>query len=196
MARTYSKMMELGRPAPPFLLPVANPEVDDRGEHERSIEDYADAAVLTVVFTCNHCPYARHVEDTLIEIAREYAETGVAFVAINSNDPDLYPDDSFEKMATRAREKNYPYPYLFDGTQEVAKSYGAVCTPDVFVFDRDRRLAYRGRVDESRPGMGESTGWDLRNALRELLESGTVTIEQYPSIGCNIKWRPGNEPAI
>lgn len=195
MSVTYSEMVELGALAPPFDLPAANPEVDEKEKPNRSLEDFADAEALVVVFTCNHCPYAKHVEGPMIRIAREYANRGVAFVAISSNDPRQYPDDSFESMAERARAKDYPFPYLFDETQEVAKAYGAVCTPDVFVFGSDNRLAYTGRFDDSSPGRGTATGDDLETALNQLLESGEVTIPQHPSMGCNIKWKPGNRPA-
>lgn len=192
MAVTYSEMMSLGVSAPTFNLPAANP--DETGGRHWSLDDFADADVLAVVFTCNHCPYAVHVEDALIRTANRYASEGVAFVAISSNDPQQYPDDSFESMARRAGEKSYPYPYLFDETQEVARAYGAVCTPDFFVFDADRKLVYRGRFDETRPGMGTATGNDLTAAIDQLLGAGEVTIEQRPSMGCNIKWKPGNRP--
>lgn len=195
MAAIYSEMIELGTQAPPFELPAANPSVDDRGGASRSIDEYGDVDVLVVVFTCNHCPYAKHVEDGLIQTAKEYASRGIQFVAISSNDPDQYPDDSFDAMAQRADAKGYPFPYLFDESQEVARAYGAACTPDIFVFDENRKLVYRGRYDETRPGQGEATGADLRGALDELLEAGRVTGEQYPSIGCNIKWKPGNAPS-
>ena len=189
MAVTYSLMNELGAEAPSFDLPAANPEVDGRTGATRSLSDYGDAEALVVVFTCNHCPYARHVEDALVQTARDYGQRGVAFVAICSNDADKYPADSFEAMAERAAEKDFPFPYLHDETQEVARAYGAVCTPDFFVFDGDHRLAYRGRMDETRPNRDPATAADLRRALDELLEQGEVTMEQHPSMGCNIKWK-------
>lgn len=195
MSVTYSEMLELGIQAPLFDLPAANPDVNHDSGPRRSLDDFAEAEVLVVVFTCNHCPYAKHVENALIRTALTYAERGVAFVAISSNDPDQYGEDSFESMARRAREKSYPFPYLFDEKQEVARAYRAVCTPDFFVFDSDRKLAYRGRFDETRPGRGEATGTDLITGIDELLETGEVTIEQRPSMGCNIKWKPGNRPA-
>ena len=194
MAVTYSEMIELGTHAPPFELPAANPSVDAKGKDTRGLDDYDDAGTLVVVFTCNHCPYARHVEDVLIRMAHEYASRGVQFVAISSNDPEQYPDDSFESMSRRAEERNYPFPYLFDESQDVALAYGAVCTPDVFVFNSDRKLAYRGRVDSTRPGSGTARGDELRAALTELLEKGEVTVPQLPSMGCNIKWRTGKRP--
>ena len=189
MAITYSQMTELGLEAPPFDLPVANPQVDDLDRATRRLDDYADADALVVVFTCNHCPYAIHVEETLLEVARVYQERGVPFVAINANDAELYPDDSFENMARRAQQKGYPFPYLYDASQDVARAYRAECTPDFFVYNRARRLVYRGRFDETRPGQGLPTGHDLRQALDQLLDTGEVTMEQYPSIGCNVKWR-------
>lgn len=194
MSVTYSEMMDLGVEAPPFDLPAANPEADAEGAARRSLDDYSDAEALVVVFTCNHCPYAKHVEDELIRTAKEYSGRGVAFVAISSNDPTQYPDDSFEAMERRAREKRYPFPYLFDETQEVARAYGAVCTPDFFLFDSERRLVYRGRFDETRPGQGKASGTDLKKAVDQLLDDGEVTVDQHPSIGCNIKWKPGNQP--
>ncbi|MCH8961636.1 MAG: thioredoxin family protein [Bacteroidetes bacterium] len=194
MAITYSQMTELGAEAPPFELPAANPTVDDIARATRRLDDYADAEALVVVFTCNHCPYAVHVEEALLEVARAYQARGVPFVGICANDAEHYPDDSFENMARRAQQKRYPFPYLHDESQEVARAYGAECTPDFFVYDRARRLVYRGRFDETRPGQGTPTGRDLRQALDQLLDTGAVTMEQYPSMGCNVKWRPGNAP--
>ena len=189
MARTYSVMNELGTEAPAFDLPIANPHVDDIAQATRSLADYADAEVLVVVFMCNHCPYVVHVEDALVEVAREYQARGVGFVGISANDARQYPADSFENMALRAQQKQYPFPYLYDESQQVARAYDAVCTPDIFVYDTHRSLVYRGRFDETRPGQGTSSGHDLRQALDELLGTGTVSMEQFPSMGCNIKWR-------
>ena len=188
MALTPSTMLPLGIEAPAFDLPAANPDVDARGDARRSLADYADAEALLVVFTCNHCPYAVAVEDTLIALARDIAPRGVATVAISSNDAETYPADSFEHMATRAAEKAYPFPYLYDESQAVARAYDAACTPDFYLFDRDRRLVYRGRLDDGRPGR-EPTTTDLRDAIEDVLATGTVTGEQIPSMGCNIKWR-------
>jgi peroxiredoxin len=196
MARTYSLMNALGSPAPDFDLPAANPKAGPTNEDRVRLADFSDSRALIVVFTCNHCPYAQHVEDTLIRLAREYADQGVDFVAISSNDSSMYPDDSFEAMADRARDKAYPFPYLFDETQQVALAYRAVCTPDPFVFDGDRRLFYRGRLDSSRPGMGTSTGEDLRRAIDLLLSGQSPEEDQQPSMGCNIKWKPGNQPSV
>ena len=194
MAVTKSKMHELSASAPAFDLPAANPDVDDRTGDTRSLNDFAEAKALVVVFTCNHCPYAQHVEDELLQMARDYASRGVQFVAISSNNAVEYPDDSFEAMAERARQKEYPFPYLYDETQEAARAYGAVCTPDFFVYDQERTLVYRGRMDDTRPKKSPATGRDLRAALDELLAQGEVTVEQHPSMGCNIKWKSGNEP--
>ena len=146
-------------------------------------------AALYVVFTCNHCPYAVHVEKPLIEMARNYEAGGVQFIAICANDPVAYPDDSFESMAKRARDIDMPFPYLHDETQEIARAYGAACTPDIFVYDADLSLKYRGRFDETRPNMGTAHGGDLKAALDGILETGEAPTKQYPSIGCSIKWK-------
>ncbi|GIV59431.1 thioredoxin family protein [Rhodocaloribacter litoris] len=196
MAVTYSQTIDLGTKAPAFDLPAANPPKDAPNRTRYRLSDFDDARALVVVFMCNHCPYVLHIEDELLRVARAYQPKGVAFVGINANDPEQYPDDSFEKMAERAAAKDYPFPYLFDATQEVAKAYGATCTPDLYVFDRERRLVYHGRFDATRPRSGQKPdGRDLRRVLDELLTTGKVTTEQYPSMGCNIKWKPGNEPA-
>ncbi len=190
MAVTYSEMLDLGTQAPAFELACVNPEVDDREAETRSLDDFAGAQALVVVFTCNHCPYAKHVEEALLETARVYQARGVQVVAICSNDPERYPADAPAALARRAREKVYPFPYLFDETQDVARAYHAVCTPDFFVFDADRCLAYRGRMDATRPGQGRATGEELRQALDQLLDEGEVARPQHPAMGCNIKWRP------
>ena len=188
MAAT-STMLELGTPAPDFTLP----EVTDESTVSR---DDLTGEVLVVMFLCRHCPYVVHVQDELARLAREYLDDGrVAFVGISSNDPTTHPDDGPEGLAAQKREVGFDFPYLFDESQEVAKAYGAACTPDFFVFDRDRRLAYRGRMDESRPGGDTPTGADLRAAIDALLDGGSPDEDQWPSMGCSIKWRPGNEPA-
>lgn len=179
-------MPPLGSDAPAFDLPVANPDADGRDGTTRSLADYADAEALVVVFMCNHCPYVHAVEDRLVALANDYAPR-VQVVGICSNDAERYPQDGFEPMAARAKEKGYPFPYLHDDSQDVARTYGAVCTPDFFVYDSDRALVYRGRLDDGRPGR-EPTRHDLRRALDELLETGRVTGEQVPSMGCSIKW--------
>lgn len=187
MAAT-STMLELGTPAPDVELT----EVGD-GSTVR-LEDLS-GDVLVVMFLCKHCPYVVHVQDELASLARKYLEDGrVAFVGISSNDPDTHPDDAPDQLAVQKREVGFEFPYLFDETQEVARAYGAACTPDFFVFDRDRRLAYRGRMDETRPGGDRPTGADLRATIDALLAGRRPSDDQWPSMGCSIKWRPGNEP--
>jgi len=194
MAVTESQMLSLGTKAPSFELPAANPSVDDAGGSTRSLEDYPDARAYVILFTCNHCPYVKHLEDALVEVAHSYQQKGVQFIAICSNNTETHPQDGIEHMAKRADEKNFPFPYLRDDSQEVAQAYAAACTPDFFVFDADHSLVYRGRFDETRPKKGTAHGGDLKQALDELLNDGKVSVEQYPSMGCNIKWKPGNEP--
>ena len=195
MALTPSTMLPLGTAAPDFSLPAANPEVDSRGGGTRALADYADAPALLVVFTCNHCPYAVAIEDRLIDTARRYAERGLATVAISSNDAEAYPADGFEEMAARARAKGYPFPYLYDESQAVARAYDAACTPDLYLFDADRRLVYRGRLDDGRPtrpgrpGTTPTTA-DLADALDALLDGQPIPEPQLPAMGCNIKWKP------
>ena len=188
MVKTASTMLELGTPAPDFALP------DTTGKTV-ALDDFADAPALLVIFLCNHCPYVKHVADGLAQLAREYQQRGVAVVGINSNDVANYPDDSPEKMAQEAQRRGYTFPYLFDETQEVAKAYRAACTPDFYVFDRQWRLAYRGQMDGSRPGNNVPvTGKDLRAALDAVLDGQPAPEPQQPSLGCNIKWQPGNAP--
>ncbi|HHN78234.1 MAG TPA: thioredoxin family protein [Phycisphaerales bacterium] len=183
-------MLELGTLAPGFSLP-------DYGVHGEggcrtvSLDDLpADRPVL-VMFICNHCPYVVHVQDELARLGRDYADR-VTIVAINPNDVRAYPDDAPEKMAEVARDAGYVFPYLFDETQEVARAYRAACTPDFFLFGRDRRLVYRGQLDDSRPGSGVPvTGADLRSAMDAVLSGGPVSADQKPSMGCSIKWKPG-----
>jgi thiol-disulfide isomerase/thioredoxin len=144
---------------------------------------------------CNHCPFVQHILDGLIDLVRHYQAKGVAVVGINSNDVEAYPADAPDQMARLAREKGLPFPYLYDPTQEVAKAYQAACTPDFFLFDKEHRLVYRGQMDDSRPGNGiPVTGQDLRTAIDALLARTPVPPDQRPSLGCNIKWRSGNEP--
>ena len=185
-----STILPLGATAPDFALP----EVTDGTTV--SLADVADADALVVMFLCRHCPYVQHVQDEVARIADEYAPRGVSFVGIAPNDPDTYPDDAPDSLAEQKRQVGWGFPYLFDATQEVAKAYGAACTPDTFVFDRDLRLVYRGQLDETRPRQGQQpTGRDLRAALDAVLAGDPVPEEQYPSVGCSIKWRPGNQPA-
>ncbi len=189
MARTESTMLELGTPAPYFKLP------EPLTGHEVSIDDFRDAPGLLVMFICNHCPYVKHIQHALAEFGREYQRKGLAIVAINSNDVANYPDDSPERMIEEVKKVGYTFPYLFDETQEVAKAYKAACTPDFFLFDRDRKLVYRGQFDDARPrNDAPVTGRDLRAAVDALLEGRPVPEDQKPSLGCNIKWKPGNEP--
>ncbi len=189
MSVTPSTMLELGTEAPDFELP------DTKG-NQVSLNDFEDAEVLVVVFMCNHCPFVKHAREEMINIAEEYKTRGVAFVAINSNDVENHPEDSPQQMEIEAERYGYPFPYLYDESQEVAKKYRAACTPDFFVFDRQRKLAYRGQMDDSRPGNDKPCdGSDLRQALDTVLEGGEVKKEQRPSMGCNIKWKPGNAPA-
>jgi len=188
MVRTASTMLPLGTAAPDFSLP----DVDGKTV---SLADFADAPALVVIFMCNHCPYVKHVAAGLARLAREYQQRGVAVVGINSNDVANFPDDAPAKMAQEVELRGYTFPYLFDETQEVAKAYQAACTPDFYVFDKDRKLAYRGQMDASRPGSAvEVTGQDLRAALDAVLAGNPAPQDQKPSIGCNIKWKPGNEP--
>lgn len=186
---TSPTMPELGARAPTFSLPeVADGSTVSLGE--------LTGEVLVVLFLCRHCPYVVHVQDELARLARHYLEGGrVAFVGIAPNDPRSHPEDAPESLADQKREVGFPFPYLFDAAQEVARAYRAACTPDVFVFDRDRRLAYRGQLDATRPGGDPPTGADLRAALDALLAGGRPDLDQWPPMGCSIKWRPGNEPA-
>ncbi len=188
MAKTPSIMRELGMPAPDFtLLEPATFRMVSRHQFE--------GQPLLVAFLCNHCPFVLHIKDVFAAFAAEYAERGIAIVAINSNDITHYPDDHPDRMARLARETGFAFPYLFDETQEVARAYGAACTPDFFLFDREHQLVYRGRFDDATPGNNEPvTGSDLRAACDALLEGTPMPDEQKPSVGCNIKWKPGNEP--
>lgn len=188
MVKTASIMLPLGTSAPSFALS----NIDGRLV---SLADFDDHHAMLVVFMCNHCPFVQHVAPELARLARDYQPRGVAVIGINSNDTETYPDDSPENMAQEAQRQGYTFPYLFDETQEVAKAYRAACTPDFFLFDRQRRLVYRGQLDDSRPGNNiPVTGKDLRAALDAILAARPVPQEQRASIGCNIKWRPGHEP--
>jgi len=184
-----STMAPLGTKAPGFNLP-------DTAGNTVSLSDFIDAPALLVVFMCNHCPYVKHIQEALVELIKEYQVKGVAVVGINSNDVDNYPDDSPGLMDQEVKNFGYTFPYLYDETQETAKAYRAACTPDFFLFDAQRRLAYRGQMDSSRPGNDKPlNAEDLRNALDAVLSGSEVTSEQKPSMGCNIKWKQGNEPA-
>jgi len=180
-------MLELGTSAPPFSLP----------DPDRNIHSLADAAdAYLVMFICNHCPFVHHVREELARIGKEYGERGVAIYAINSNDVERYPGDSPEQMKSEAATWGYTFPYLHDETQEVTKEYLAACTPDFYVFDAAQKLVYRGQLDDSRPGNNKPVdGRDLRAALDAVLAGTAIDDRQVPSIGCSIKWKPGNEPS-
>ena len=186
MAAVESQMLPLGTEAPAFELPDPDGQL-------HSLPD--GAAGYLVMFICNHCPFVRHVRGELARLGHDYGVRNVAIRAINSNDVRSHPDDSPDRMRTEAAEQGYTFPYLFDEDQSVAKAFRAACTPDFFVFDADRRLVYRGQLDDSRPSNSAPVdGHDVRRALDAVLTGKPVPPEQKPSIGCNIKWRPGNEP--
>jgi peroxiredoxin len=188
MARTPSTMLALGTRAPDFDLP-------DFDGKRHALGDFAASPALLVTFICEHCPFVRHIRGEFARFAREYSSRGLAVVAINSNDLDAYPQDGPDAMREEARSLGYVFPYLVDATQATARSYRAACTPDFFLFDADRRLAYRGQFDDSRPGNGKPvTGADLRRAVDAVLAGAPVAADQFPSLGCNIKWKPGSEP--
>lgn len=189
MAAVNSTMLPLGTVAPHFLLP-------DTEGNTVTLDQFDGAPAYVVMFICNHCPYVLHLRKVVAQIAKEYQPQGVVFVAINSNDTDAYPADSFEKMKEQIAEAGYTFPYLFDETQAVAKAYRAACTPDFYVFNKNLQLTYRGRFDESRPGNRHPvTGSDLLTAIDATLDEESIPDDvQTPSIGCNIKWKPGNEP--
>ncbi|HKK88173.1 MAG TPA: thioredoxin family protein [Saprospiraceae bacterium] len=183
MSLTESNMLPLGTKAPEFRLP------DTVSGNTFGLHDFDNMDLLVVMFICNHCPYVIHVNEEIVRVAEDYAEK-VGFVAISSNDVENYPQDAPDKMTTHAEENNYTFPYLYDESQEVAKAYDAACTPDFYVFDQERKLFYRGRLDDSRPNSGTPlTGNDLRNALDMALEGKDAPEKQYPSAGCNIKWK-------
>ena len=183
-------MLALGTEAPPFTLP------DTVSGETVSISDFDDKTGLLIMFICNHCPYVKHIREDLAKFSEDYAESDLGIVAISSNDREVYPTDSPEAMKAEAEGFGYRFPYLYDEDQSVAAAYSAMCTPDFFLFDGDRKLAYRGRFDESRPDSGiPVTGRDLRAAVDAVLAGEQVPGEQYPSMGCSIKWKPDNTPA-
>lgn len=183
-------MLDLGTEAPDFSLP------DTVSGEVVSLDDFSGRKALLVMFICNHCPYVKHVREGLAQFARDYSDADLGIVAISSNDIEQYPTDSPVAMAEEAKTYGYTFPYLYDEDQSVAKSYSAMCTPDFFLFGPDRKLVYRGRFDESRPDSGiPVTGKDLRAAVDAVLADEAVSEEQYPSMGCSIKWKPGNVPA-
>jgi peroxiredoxin len=188
MAKAESRMLELGTTAPDFSLPDADGEL-------HALSDTTDADAYLVMFICNHCPFVKHVRDQLAAIGRDYGARNVAIFAINSNDASTYPEDSPEKMKEEVAAQGYTFPYLVDEDQSVAKAYEAACTPDFYVFDRDRRLTYRGQLDDSRPSNDALVdGADLRAALAATIAGKPIAGSQTPSVGCNIKWKAGNAP--
>ncbi len=194
MPATLSTMLPLGTPAPNFSLPDTN-----NAGNKVSLTDFKNKPLL-VMFLCNHCPFVKHIRAELTRLGLDY-QPRIGIVAISSNDVENYPDDSPAKMTAESKAAGYTFPYLYDESQQVAKSYKAACTPDFFLFDKTHKLVYRGQLDDSRPsGRGPGgdlpvTGKDIRSALDAILASKTVSTDQKPSIGCNIKWKPGNQPA-
>ena len=179
-----SKMVALGSAAPDFALP------DTGSGRIVTLEELADSPAVLVAFLCNHCPYVKHVLDGFVSFARDYGPRGLAVVAISANDAEAFPDDAPPEMAKLAKARQFPFPYLYDESQAIAAAYGAACTPDFFLFDRDRHLAYRGQFDSSRPrGTTPVTGGDLRAAVDAVLEGRAPSTEQFASVGCSIKWR-------
>ena len=188
MAATPSTMLALGTPAPAFDLP------DTVSGKRVSLADLQAKPALLVMFICNHCPFVKHIRAELAKLGRHYGAR-LAMDAISSNDAEKYPDDGPAKMKSEAAAAGYTFPYLYDESQSIAKAYQAACTPDFFLFGKDRKLAYRGQLDDSRPSNGKPvTGADLRAALDAVLASKPAAEKQWPSVGCNIKWKPGNEP--
>jgi peroxiredoxin len=188
MVKTASTMLPLGTIAPDFRLPNIDGQMMSLGE-------IAKGKGLVVMFICNHCPFVKHVAPELVRLTKDYEARGIRFVGISSNDVAAYPADSPEMMKQEAAAQGYTFPYLFDETQQVAQAYRAACTPDFYIFDQDKRLVYRGQLDDSRPGNGKPlNGSDLRGALDQLLSGAELPADQRPSIGCNIKWKQGHEP--
>lgn len=184
MARTPSNMIPLGTVAPDFTL------LDTVSGKQVSLQELTSDKATLIMFICNHCPFVKHMDEQLVSLARGYQAQGVSIIVISSNDVENYPQDAPELMTKEAAALGYTFPYLYDETQEVTKAYDAACTPDFYVFDKDLKCAYRGQLDDSRPGNGKPvTGADLRNALDEILEEQPVSAQQIPSIGCNIKWK-------
>jgi thiol-disulfide isomerase/thioredoxin len=184
-----STMLALETAAPPFSLP------EPLTGRTVALEDFARRPLL-VMFLCNHCPYVQHIREGLVQLGRDYEGRGLGMVAISANDAEAYPEDAPEELAREARAHGYAFPYLYDQSQRVARVFTAACTPDFFLFDATHRLVYRGQFDGSRPGSGiPVTGEDLRRAIDAVLAGRAVPAQQLPSLGCSIKWRPGNEPA-
>lgn len=190
MALTPSTMLALGTSAPDFKLPeVAT------GKNV-SLSDFSGKKALLVMFISRHCPYVQHIKQELARLGKDYAGKGAGIVAISANDVKNYPDDSPDALKSMAKEEGFGFPFCYDESQGAAKAYSAACTPDFFLFDEKRRLVYRGQLDDSRPGSAKPvTGRDLRAALDAVIAGKPVPADQKPSIGCNVKWKPGNEPA-
>jgi thiol-disulfide isomerase/thioredoxin len=189
MAKTLSTMLELGTTAPELNLP------DVVSGRTITVASFKDATALLVMFICRHCPFVKHVQDELARLGSDYRERGLGIVAISANDAAHYPDDAPERLKAMADELGFSFPFCYDETQGVAKAYMAACTPDFFLFDKGRKLVYRGQLDDSRPESGiPVTGRDLRAAIDDALAQRPVAGSQRPSLGCNIKWKPGNEP--
>lgn len=185
MAKTESNMFPLGEQAPDFSL------LDVTTNQHKSLQELRSDIATVIFFICNHCPYVKHVQDQLITLANDYLPKKVAFIAISSNDVEQYPEDSPAKMKELAEKLHFPFPYLYDETQEVAKAYQAACTPDFYIFDQALKCVYRGQLDDSRPGNNiPVTGESIRTALDQLLSGQPITVQQKPSLGCNIKWKP------
>lgn len=184
MARTPSNMISLGSTATPFTLP------DTISNNNISLADHHGEIATVIMFICNHCPFVKHVNIELVRLAQDYDQKGISFIAISSNDVSTHPEDGPEKMRETGLALGYPFPYLYDETQEVAKAYQAACTPDFFIYDSHLKLAYRGQLDDSRPGNDiPVNGRDIRMALEAMQKGQPVEGEQKPSIGCNIKWK-------
>ena len=184
MSRTPSNMMELNTKAPGFTL------MDVRTTHLTTLKDIKGERGTLIMFICNHCPFVKLVNEEIVKLANDYRPLGFGFAAIMSNDVENYPDDSPENMRENASKHQFSFPYLFDGTQEIAKAYDAACTPDFFLFDSELKLVYRGQLDDSRPGNGiHPSGRDIREAMDAMLNNREVSSKQKPSIGCNIKWK-------
>lgn len=184
MPETASNMLPLGTKAHPFML------IDTRTNQWVSLEDYRSKIATVIMFLSNHCPYVKHIQLKIVELAKKYQEKGITFIAISSNDVENYPDDSPEKMRIEAESFNYSFPYLYDETQEIARLYNAACTPDFYIFDKELQCVYRGCLDESTPGNNKVvTGEHLQTALDNILTGKPICSLQKPSLGCNIKWR-------
>lgn len=184
MVATPSNMIALGTVAPDFTLP------DTVSGQDKSLAELKSDKATVIMFICNHCPFVKLVNDQLVSLANDYQAQGVSFIAISSNDVENYPEDHPDKMKEYALQLGYPFPYLYDESQNVAKAYKAACTPDFYIFDADLKLVYRGQLDDARPGKEiPVTGKDMRSALNDILAGNPVSIEQKPSLGCNIKWK-------